>query len=250
MTDALVPGAGRLAGRRCIVTGAAGALGLATVRRFLAEGAEVVGVDLSAPAAGWPEGLVPEVGDAADTAFIETVARRHASCDVLVMFAATSEGGTVETTTQDTWTRVLQVNVVAAALWIGAVLPGMRAAGGGAIVTVGSQLAQSGGTGNVSYIASKGAIAALTRTVALDHAGEGIRCNCLVPGAIETPLLRRSFARAPDPALAERRSLARHPAGRFGTPEEVAAAALFLASEDSSFTTGAILPVEGGWLAG
>ncbi|WP_029057262.1 SDR family oxidoreductase [Stappia stellulata] len=240
---------GRLAGQRCIVTGAAGALGLATARRFLAEGAVVVGVDLCAPESGWPDGVIAEEGDVADPAFVEAVAGRHGESDVLVLFAAMSQGGSVEDTTPATWSRVLQVNVVAAALWIGAVLPSMRRAGRGAIVTVGSQLAQSGGTGNVSYIASKGAVAALTRTVALEYASQGIRCNCLVPGAIETPLLRRSFARANDPALAEQRSLSRHPAGRFGTPEEVAAAALFLASDEASFTTGAMLPVEGGWLA-
>lgn len=240
----------RLVGRHCIITGAAGGLGLATLRRFVAEGAHVVGVDLAAPSKGWPEGVVAELGDASDPAFIAAVAARHDRVDILVTFAALSCGGTVQDTSPETWHRVLQVNVVATALWIGATLPAMQAAGRGSIVTVGSQLAQSGGASNVSYIASKGAVAALTRAVAVEQAEMGIRCNCLVPGAIETPMLRRSFARAADPVGAERRSRARHPAGRFGTPEEVAAAALFLASDESSFTTGALLPVEGGWLAG
>lgn len=243
--------AGRLAGRRCIVTGAAGALGLATARLFAAEGAQVAGVDLAAPLSGWPGGVVGELGDVADPAFIAAVLARHARADILVTFAALSRGGSVQDTAAETWHEVLKVNVVATALWIGAMLPAMRAAGRGAIVTVGSQLAEAGAAGsNVSYVASKGAVAALTRAVAVEHAAEGIRCNCLLPGAIETPLLRRSFARAADPAEAERRARARHPAGRFGTAEEVAAAALFLASDASSFTTGALLPVEGGWLAG
>lgn len=98
-------------------------------------------------------------------------------------------------------------------------------------------------------MASKGAILALTRNIALDYAEEGIRANCLVPGAIETPMLRRSFARAPDPAARERMSKERHAMRRFGAAEEVARAALFLASDAASFTTGAVLPVEGGWLA-
>ncbi|WP_198671212.1 SDR family oxidoreductase [Oceanibium sediminis] len=241
---------GQLSGRCCLITGAAGALGLATVRRFAAEGAKIVAVDRVTPDGGWPSGVIAEVGDGADPEFISDVAARHDGLDTLVTFAALSRGGTTEDTTPETWLEVLQVNVVATALWIGALLPTMRAAGRGAIVTVGSQLAQSGAAGNVSYIASKGAVAALTRAVAVENAARGIRCNCLIPGAIESPLLRQSFARTDDPLTVESKSLARHPAGRFGAPEEVAAAALFLASDESSFTTGALLPVEGGWLAG
>jgi NAD(P)-dependent dehydrogenase (short-subunit alcohol dehydrogenase family) len=93
-------------------------------------------------------------------------------------------------------------------------------------------------------------VIALTRSLALDYAHEGIRANCLVPGAIETPMLERAFVRAAEPDAARERSLVRHPLGRFGRPEEVAQAAVFLASDESSFTTGAVLPVEGGWLAG
>jgi NAD(P)-dependent dehydrogenase (short-subunit alcohol dehydrogenase family) len=122
--------------------------------------------------------------------------------------------------------------------------------GRGSIITVASQLAVSGGRGNTAYIASKGAVVALTRTTAVDVATTGVRVNSLLPGATETPLLERSFARNTDPAAARQRSIDRHPMGRFATADEVATAALFLASDESSFTTGTELRVDGGWIAG
>jgi 2-keto-3-deoxy-L-fuconate dehydrogenase len=120
----------------------------------------------------------------------------------------------------------------------------------GSIVTVASQLARAGGRNNVAYITSKGAVLSLTRTMALDFAPDGIRVNALLPGAIETPMLARSFARSPTPEATREASRSRHPLGRFGRAEEVAEAALYLASDAAAFTTGVELPVDGGWLAG
>ncbi|MBI3513667.1 MAG: SDR family oxidoreductase [Proteobacteria bacterium] len=117
------------------------------------------------------------------------------------------------------------------------------------IVTVGSRLAVSSGGNNAAYIASKGAIVSLTRTMAIDHAPHGIRVNALMPGVIDTPLSRRSLTRYADPAATRERWMKRHPLGRFGTPEEVAKAALYPASDDSSFTTGSLLFIDGGWTA-
>ena len=131
-----------------------------------------------------------------------------------------------------------------------AVLPSMQAARAGSIVTVASQLARAGGRNNVAYIAAKGAIISLSKTTALDYAADGIRVNALLPGAIDTPLLRRSFGRAAVPGQAEAASRARHPLGRFGAAGEVAQAALYLAEDASAFTTGTELVVDGGWLAG
>ena len=119
----------------------------------------------------------------------------------------------------------------------------------GSIITVASQLAVAGGKGNSAYIAAKGAIISLTRTMAVDFATDGIRVNALAPGAIDTPLLRRSFARHADPEPVREASRLRHAMKRFGEADEVAAAALFLASDEASFTTGIVLPVDGGWLA-
>jgi NAD(P)-dependent dehydrogenase (short-subunit alcohol dehydrogenase family) len=107
----------------------------------------------------------------------------------------------------------------------------------------------AGGRGNSAYIAAKGAIISLTRTMAVDFAGDGIRVNAIAPGAIDTPLLRRSFGRHADPQAVSETSRQRHAMQRFGRPEEVAQAALYLASDASSFTTGTVLPVDGGWLA-
>ena len=116
-------------------------------------------------------------------------------------------------------------------------------------MTFGSQLALAGGRESSAYIAAKGAVLALTRTMALDFAVDGIRVNAVAPGAIDTPLLRRGFARRPDPEAAEAASRERHAMRRFGRPAEVAEAALYLASDASSFTTGTTLVVDGGWIA-
>ncbi|WP_305079590.1 SDR family oxidoreductase, partial [Methylobacterium sp.] len=169
--------------------------------------------------------------------------------DVLVTAAGFSVGGTVETTAPADWDAVFRAHVGGTWLWAKAAVPVMRARGGGAIVTVASQLALAGGRGNSAYIAAKGAVLSLTRTMALDFAADGIRVNAVVPGAVETPLLARSFARAADPAAARAASEARHAMKRLGQPEEVARAVLYLASDAASFTTGAALPVEGGWLS-
>jgi 2-keto-3-deoxy-L-fuconate dehydrogenase len=180
---------------------------------------------------------------------VEAVRRRWHRVDCLVTSAAISTGGIATATSDADWDRVFSINVKGTFLWCKAVLPHLAKQGGGSIITIASQLALSGGRGNASYVASKGAVLSLTRSIALDYAAQGVRCNALVPAAIETPLLRRSFQRQPDPAAAEARSIDRHPLGRFGRTEEVASAAVFLASDESSFTTGAILPVDGGWLA-
>jgi NAD(P)-dependent dehydrogenase (short-subunit alcohol dehydrogenase family) len=208
-------------------------------------------VDSIARAGGTARAFEADVADEhAAASTVATVLADWEHVDVLVTCAAVSVGGTATATSVEAWERVFAVNVRGTFLWVRAVLPSMTARRRGSIVTVGSQMAVAGGRGNVSYIASKGAVIAFTRTVALDHAADGVRANVLVPGAIQTPFLERAFARQPDREAARERSLSRHPLGRFGTPEEVARAALYLASDDSAFTTGTLLVVDGGWLAG
>lgn len=238
---------GRLEGKRCVITGAASGIGAASARLFLAEGAQVVAVDAAPvdPA----ERLHPVRCDVADEAAAAEAVRAHGPVDVLVTAAGLSVGGLLHETTRETWTKVLDTNLFGTVAWAAAVLPGMRAAGRGSIVTVASQLALAGGRGNPSYVASKGAVISLTRALALDYAEAGVRVNCLLPGAIETAMLERSFARAADPEAARRRSQERHAMRRFGRADEVARAALWLAGEEASFTTGALIPVDGGWLA-
>lgn len=250
----------QLEGMTCVVTGGASGIGAAIVERFLAEGAYVVAVDrdaerlrqLAEEAA--PTGrLSTAQGSVDNAAFADATIRDLCDSghipDCLVTAAAISIGGAAADTTEAAWDEVFSVNVKGTFIWCKAVLPHLVARGKGSIVTLASQLALSGGRGNASYVAAKGAVISLTRSIALDYAADGVRANALVPAAIDTPMLRRSFARAPDPAGAEARSRARHPLGRFGQASEVAAAAVFLASSEASFTTGALLPVDGGWLA-
>jgi NAD(P)-dependent dehydrogenase (short-subunit alcohol dehydrogenase family) len=252
----------RLAGQVAIVTGAGSGIGRAVSQLFAAEGARVAAVDQDGPAAlavergiaasgGTAHAFAADVADeGAAASTVAAVLAEWQRVDVLVTCAAVSVGGTATATSVEAWDRVFAVNVRGTFLWVRAVLPSMTARRRGSIITVASQMAVAGGRGNVSYTASKGAVIAFTRTVALDHANEGVRANVLVPGAIQTPFLERAFARQADPAAARARSRDRHPMGRFGTPEEVARAALYLASDDSAFTTGTLLVVDGGWLAG
>ncbi|MFC3127270.1 SDR family oxidoreductase, partial [Pseudoroseomonas globiformis] len=236
--------------------------GAATARLFAREGARICLVDRDATAAeavaaairddgGMAMIRISDVGEpgAAD-ADAAAVLAEWSRIDTLVCAAGFSTGGSVLTTTLADWDAVLRANLSGTWLWARAVIPAMQRQAGGSIVTLASQLARAGGRGNAAYVAAKGAILSLTKSMALDFASDGIRVNALLPGAVETPMLARSFARHPDPAVPRQVSLARHPMGRFGRPDEIAEAALYLASDGASFTTGIELPVDGGWLAG
>ncbi|HKG77198.1 MAG TPA: SDR family oxidoreductase [Beijerinckiaceae bacterium] len=252
----------KLEGKVAIVTGAASGIGRASAVLFAAEGAAVALVDRDEHGLGECQAAI-ESGGGRAAAFVvadvgtpgtaESVAaeaqRRWGGIHVLMTAAGHSCGGTVETTSAEDWEAVYRTNVGGTWLWAKAVIPLMRRAGGGAIVTVASQLALAGGRESSAYIAAKGAVISLTRTMALDFAKDGIRVNALAPGPIETPMLARSFARQLDPDAARQQARLRNPLGRFGIPEEVAKGARYLASADSSFVTGAILPIDGGWLA-
>lgn len=250
----------KLADKIAVITGGASGIGLATARLFAAEGARLALVDRDAEglAAAVAElgshraiALHGDVGSEADVeAHAETVIEHYGQIDILFAAAGFSVGRTVPETTLLDWEAVIRTGLTGSFLWSRAVIPRMRRAGSGAIVMVASQLAFSGGRSNAAYLASKGGIVALGKTMAVDHAADGIRVNVVVPGAIETPLLRRSFARSGDPDGARARSISRHPLGRLGLPEEVAKAVLFLVSDDASFTTGSCLMVDGGWTAG
>jgi 2-keto-3-deoxy-L-fuconate dehydrogenase len=250
----------RLAGRTAIVTGAGSGIGRASAILFAKEGAFVALVDRDS--AGLQETLVAidsskgeasvHVGDVGDADFakdtVENVAARRGRLDVLMTAAGFSCGGTVLTTAPADWDAVFRTNVGGTWLWARAAIPDMQRQGSGSIITLASQLAIAGGRGNTAYIAAKGAIISLTRTMALDFATDGIRVNAIAPGAIDTPMLRRSFARHADPEPVREASRNRHAMKRFGQAEEVAQTALHLASDASSFTTGTVMPVDGGWL--
>ena len=252
---------GRLAGKVAVITGGGSGIGLASARLFAAEGARVAitgrtqsTIEAAARSIAAADPVLALTGDVGDEAKVAAhcaaVIDRFGRIDVLLASAGWSTGTSVPDTPLADWNAVMTSNLTGSFLWSRAVIAEMRKTGGGSIILVGSQLAYAGGRSNAAYLASKGALASLARTMAVDHAGENIRVNLLVPGAIDTPLLRRAFARRDDPAAAEAASVARHPLGRLGKPEELAKAALFLASDESSFTTGSELMADGGWLAG
>jgi 2-keto-3-deoxy-L-fuconate dehydrogenase len=251
----------RLADRVAIITGGGSGIGRASALAFAREGAFVALVDRDAAGAEQTLAMQREVGchgsvhvgDVGEADFarvtVETVAAKRGRLDVLMTAAGFSCGGTVVTTDPADWDAVFRTNVGGTWLWARAAVPVMQRQGRGAIITLASQLALAGGRGNSAYIAAKGAVISLTRTMAVDFATDGIRVNAIAPGAIDTPMLRRSFARQSDPDAARETSRQRHAMKRFGHAEEIARAALYLASDESSFTTGVVLPVDGGWLA-
>lgn len=247
--------------RVAVITGGASGIGRATALLFAKEGASVAIVDRDEAGAAETVRLITanggkamaRIGDVgkAGTADVDaqSIFGAWGRIDVLMTAAGFSCGGTVTTTEPEDWDAVINVNMGGTWLWSRAVIPAMQAQKKGSIITVGSQLAIAGGRSSSAYIAAKGAILSLTRTMALDYAADGIRVNALAPGAVETPLLARGFGRRPDPAAAKEGSRVRHAMQRFGKPEEVAEAALYLASDASSFSTGTTLVVDGGWLA-
>lgn len=246
----------KLGGKVAIVTGGGSGIGAASARLFAAEGAKVALVDQDAEGlAKVASGLdaITIVADVSnDRQAREGVARvvdKWGRIDVLLTAAGMSTGGTVDTIDEAAWDRTFDVNVKGTFLWIRYAIPHMIAAKSGAIITIGSQLAQSSPGKNAAYVASKGAIASFTKTIAVDHARQGIRANALMPGVIDTPMPARSLKRYPDPDKMRAYWHERHPMGRIGQPEEVAKAALFLACDDSSFVTGHLMFVDGGWTA-
>jgi len=243
------------------VTGAASGIGAASARLFAAEGAKLALVDQNEGGLKTVAAEIKAKGGAAITITadvsnnakartgVERVIKRWGRVDVLLTAAGASTGGTVDAIDEAAWDRTFAINVKGTYLWIHYAIPHMIAAKTGAIVTIGSQLAQSSPGQNAAYVASKGAIASFTKTIAVDHAKQGIRVNALMPGVIDTPMPARSLKRYADPEAMKAYWKERHPMGRIGQPDEVARAALFLASDDSSFVTGTLLFVDGGWTA-
>jgi 2-keto-3-deoxy-L-fuconate dehydrogenase len=251
----------RLKDRIAIVTGAASGIGRASALLFAREGAFVALVDRDSAGMDGTLRAIREMkaggsahqGDVGEEEFakgtVAEVVARHGRIDVLMTAAGWSCGGTVVTTSPTDWDAVFRTHVGGTWLWARFAVPQMQKQGKGSIVTLASQLAIAGGRSNSAYIAAKGAIVSLTKTMAVDFAIDGIRVNAIAPGAIETPMLQRSFGRHAEPEAAREASRERHAMKRFGKVEEVAEAALHLASDASSFTTGTILAVDGGWLA-
>jgi NAD(P)-dependent dehydrogenase (short-subunit alcohol dehydrogenase family) len=243
----------RLADRVAVVTGAGSGIGLATVRRFAREGARVVCVDVNADAGAAAakevdgEFVACDVADeAAVRDLFDGVAERHGRVDIAFNNAGISppDDDSILVTGLDAWDRVLKINTTSVFLCCKYAIPHMQRHGKGSIINTASFVALMGAaTSQIAYTASKGGVLALTRELGVQFAREGIRVNALCPGPIATPLLLELFAKDPERAA---RRLVHVPMGRFGQPEEIAAAVAFLASDDSSFMTAAQFVVDGG----
>ena len=247
----------RLKDKICIVTGGGSGIGRATCRIFAREGAKVIVADRNSEAAVAVAKDLPgavahsvDVSKSADVKrMIDDTVRQFGRLDVIVNNAGYGTFGTVVDIDEAEWDALMAVNVRGVYLCCKYAIPAMKATGGGAIVNVASVVASIGIRNRAAYVASKGAVAALTRAIALDHVAEGIRCNAIAPGTIDTPYYDDVMARAPDPVAFRKGLEARQPIGRLGTAEEMADCILFLASDESRFAVGAIVTIDGGMTA-
>lgn len=248
-------------GRVAVVTGAGSGIGRAVAQDLAAQGAKLLlfdrdGAALEATAAQCP-GAHPVTGDVTRAEDLACAAAEGLARLGPASFLVTAAGmlgpavPAIEAAEED-WDRLFAVNVKGTWLTARAFIPQIRLAGGGAVVTIASTAGLTGSVALPAYSASKGAVVMLSRSLALAHAPEGIRVNCVCPGSIETPMLAATFDAAGDAAArAQREAIfrARHPLGRFGTAAEVSGAVLYLLGEQSGFVTGISMPVDGGRLA-
>jgi NAD(P)-dependent dehydrogenase (short-subunit alcohol dehydrogenase family) len=237
----------RLAGKVCVITGAASGIGAETAALFRSEGATVVGVDLSDDSPGVDLALACDVADEEAVRSMYARAREELGrIDVLFNNAGISptDDGSVLETSLEAWQRVQDVNTKSVFLCCKHGIPHLVEAGGGSVINTASFVAVMGAaTSQISYTASKGAVLALSRELGVQFARQGVRVNALCPGPVNTPLLQELFAKDPEKAA---RRLVHLPMGRFAEAREIAYAALFLASDESSYVNASTFLVDGG----
>ena len=248
----------RLKDKIAIITGAGSGIGRACAIALARAGARVALVGRRKPLL---DALAHEIGDSAlavpadvskqegITGVVEQTVARFGGLNVLVNNAGVLHIGTVEQISEEQWDETFNVNVRGLWLLSRAVLPHMRKAGGGSIINIASVLGINGARNRASYAPSKGAVVLLTKCMAVDHGQENIRVNAICPSFVETDLTAMVISQAPDPQAVRRERIAVHPIGRLGQPEDVGGMAVFLASDESSWVTGAVYPVDGGYLA-
>ncbi|MBI4026991.1 MAG: SDR family oxidoreductase [Verrucomicrobia bacterium] len=252
----------KLQNRIALITGAASGIGRATAELFAAEGARVVVADLDDAGASETVQRITQAGnkaiavhaDVSNAAQVEAAVARtieaYGRIDILHNNAAMFLAKFLEDMSETEWDRLMAVNLKSIFLGVKHVVPHMKRQGGGCILNTASVESFLGQPMSAAYVASKGAVALLTKSLALDYARFNIRVNCIAPGAVETPMMWKAINAFPDPAAVEKLERAHVPIGRFLRPEEIAQAALYLASDAAAGVTGTALVVDGGYLAG
>jgi len=246
----------RLQNKVALITGAASGIGLACAQRYASEGAVVIGTDIQdredwcSLVGGDPENALYKLDvtdGAAQKAIADDLITRFGRIDILLTAAGVGAGGPINMLDEDAWDKVVDINLKGTFLSIKAVIDQMMAQRSGSIITIASVEGINGTGGGSAYNASKGGVVLLSKNVAIDYGRLGIRCNAICPGFIETPMLESVMDAMPEfrADIGKQVKL-----GRFGRPGEIASAALFLASEDSSYVTGHSLVVDGGYTAG
>jgi 2-keto-3-deoxy-L-fuconate dehydrogenase len=244
--------AGRLAGKTAFLTAAAAGIGRATALAFAREGAAVIATDVDLAGLEALKKEVPQIEiarlDVLDAAQCAAIGTRWPGINVLANVAGFVHNGTILDCSPEDWARSFDINVNSMYRTIRSVLPGMLERGGGAIVNVSSIASSVKGIPNrCVYGATKAAVIGLTKSIAVDYVTQGVRCNAICPGTVDSPSLAGRMAATGDLEAARRAFIARQPMQRLGKPEEVAALALYLVSDESAFTTGGIHIIDGGW---
>lgn len=241
----------RLQNKNALITGAAAGIGEAAVRLFAAEGAQVIATDRDArglEVLSGIDGVQTAVLDVTDAGHITAAVEQFQDVSVLFNCAGIVHNGSILECPEQDWEQAFAVNVQSMYRMIRAFLPGMIRRGGGSIINMASVASSIAGVPNrFAYSASKAAVIGLSKAVAADFIADGVRCNAICPGTVDTPSLQDRINQSDDPVTARAAFLARQPMGRLGSAEEIAALALYLASDESSYTTGAVHVIDGGW---
>ena len=237
----------RLAGKIALVTAAAQGIGRATAELFIREGARVIACDIDFDKLSTLGNCERRRLDARDPLAIAALALEVGAVDVLFNCVGYVHVGNILDCDEAAWRDSIELNMTPMYRTIRAFLPAMLANGGGSIVNIASVAAVKGVPSRFAYMATKAAIVGVTKSTALDFVAQGIRCNAICPGTVDTPSLHARMAATGDYQAARAAFIARQPMGRLGTPEEVAALALYLASDESGFMTGQLHLLDGGW---
>ncbi len=244
----------RLENKVAIVTGGSAGIGLAIVKRFLSEGAKVVTADINEPEekslgenASYFKVNMTQAEEV--NSLMEFTFNKYGKLDIMVNNAGIGAAANIQNTTEEVWQKVIDVNLKGTFLGMKYSIPLLQKNGGGAIVNLTSIAALVGLPERAVYSAAKGGILSLTRAAAIDHVAEGIRINCIAPGTVDTPWVDRIIKSYENPEEAKKNMIARQPHGRLVSPDEIAAMAAYLASDESKSTIGAVMVVDGGMTA-